>query len=140
MKTAEPLIAHPPEPLTSQALTVYFDGSCPLCRQEIALYQGLKSTTPVAWVDVSSGVPLGGGLDCAQAMRRFHVRDTQGELHSGAAAFSRLWLVMPGWHWLGRMTALPPVNWLAEGAYRGFLQVRPRLQQWAGARLSKVAP
>ena len=96
MKAAEPLIAHAPEPLTSQPLTVYLDGSYPLCRQEIALYRGLKPTTPVVWVDVSNGIPLGSGLDCAQAMRRFHVRDTQGELHSGAAAFSRLWQVMPG--------------------------------------------
>ncbi len=113
------------------ALTVYFDGSCPLCRREIALYQGLVSREPIAWVDVSVPVDCGDGLSCATAMRRFHVRDEQGRLLSGAAAFSRLWRCFAGWRVLGWATAVPPFSWLAEGAYRLFLPVRPRLQAWA---------
>jgi len=113
------------------ALTVYFDGSCPLCRREIALYQGLVSREPIAWVDVSVPVDCGDGLSCATAMRRFHVRDEHGRLLSGAAAFSRLWRRFAGWRVLGWTTAVPPFSWLAEGAYRLFLPVRPRLQAWA---------
>jgi predicted DCC family thiol-disulfide oxidoreductase YuxK len=63
-------------------------------------------------------------------MARFHVRDAQGRLFSGAAAFSRLWRVFPGWRWLGYVSAWPPMSWLFELAYRLFLPLRPSLQKW----------
>jgi predicted DCC family thiol-disulfide oxidoreductase YuxK len=124
IKTMTP--AHNPAP----DLTVYFDGSCPLCRREIALYRGLTSTRSLCWVDVSAPTALPAGLTCEQAMRRFHVRDAQGQLYSGAQAFSLLWRCFEGWRVLGWVTAVPPVSWLAEAAYRLFLPVRPRLQAW----------
>ena len=34
----------------------------------------------------------------------------------------------PGW--LGYLSAWPPMSWLFEIAYRLFLPIRPRLQQW----------
>ncbi len=61
-------------------------------------------------------------------MRRFHVRDQHGRPYSGAQAFSKLWRCFAGWRVLGWVTALPPVSWLAEIAYRVFLPLRPRLQ------------
>lgn len=111
-------------------LTVYFDGSCPLCRREISLYQDLPSKQLLRWVDVSTPTALPCGLTCALAMRRFHVRDAQGRLYSGAEAFSVLWRCFAGWRVLGWMTAVPPLSWLAEAAYRLFLPLRPRLQAW----------
>ncbi len=111
-------------------LTVYFDGSCPLCRREIAMYRRLPEATAIAWVDVSAGQDLGGALSCEAAMARFHVRDPQGRLFSGAAAFSRMWRVFPGWRWLGYVSAWPPMSWVFELAYRLFLPLRPRLQKW----------
>lgn len=111
-------------------LTVYFDGSCPLCRREIALYQRQRGAERLAWVDVSSGTGLGEGLSCEAAMRRFHVRDAQGRLFSGAAAFARLWRALAGWRVLGCLFAWPPLSWALEAAYRIFLPVRPRLQRW----------
>jgi predicted DCC family thiol-disulfide oxidoreductase YuxK len=117
-------------------LTVYFDGSCPLCRREIAIYRRLPEALSVAWIDVSAGQDLGGTLSCEAAMARFHVRDAQGRLFSGAAAFSRMWRVFPGWRWLGWLSAWPPLSWLFELAYRLFLPLRPGLQKlvrrWSG--------
>lgn len=111
-------------------LTIYFDGSCPLCRREISLYQGLPSKQLLQWVDVSTPTALPSGLTCELAMRRFHVRDASGQLYSGAAAFSVLWRCFAVWRVLGWLTAAPPLSWLAEAAYRLFLPVRPRLQAW----------
>ena len=111
-------------------LTVYFDGSCPLCRREIAIYRRLPEALNIAWVDVSAWQDLGGVLSCEAAMARFHVRDAQGHLFSGAAAFSRMWRVFPGWRWLGYLSAWPPMSWLCELAYRLFLPLRPSLQKW----------
>jgi predicted DCC family thiol-disulfide oxidoreductase YuxK len=126
-------------PLTYKPpLTIYFDGSCPLCQREIGFYRRMPAAQSLAWVDVSQSAELGAGLDCRQAMARFHVRDAKGQLFSGAAGFSRLWRELPGWRWLGRLSAIPPVSWLAELAYRAFLPVRPLLQRglnrWLGAQ------
>ena len=114
---------------TSPRLTVYFDGSCPLCRREIALYRRLPQAAQLAWVDVSAGQALGEDLSCAAAMARFHVRDPQGRLFSGAAAFSLMWRQFPGWRWLGYLSAWPLLSWVFELAYLAFLPVRPRLQR-----------
>lgn len=109
-------------------LTVYYDGSCPLCRREIAMYRRLRGADRLHWLDVSAGGPLGEDLSCEAAMRRFHVRDAQGRLFSGGAAFARLWQALPGWRALGWLLAFPPLSWLLELAYRAFLPLRPRLQ------------
>ena len=113
------------------ALTIYYDGSCPLCQREIAFYRCNPASHALAWVDVSQPAVLGAGLDCAQAMARFHVRTADGQLFGGAAAFSQLWRRLPGWRLLGWVLAMPPISWLGEGLYRIFLPLRPRLQRWA---------
>ena len=110
-------------------LTVYFDGSCPMCRAEIGIYRRLPQAAQIDWVDVSAGQDLG-ELSCQQAMARFHVRDREGRLFSGAAAFSQMWRVFPAWRWLRWFSAWPPMSWLSEGVYRLFLIGRPTLQKW----------
>ena len=112
-------------------LTVLYDGSCPLCRREISVYQSLTPLQAVSWQDVSGDACGLSAEDQQQLMSRFHVRREDGELLSGAAAFVALWLAMPGWRWLGRMARFPGVTPILELAYRGFLRVRPRLQGWA---------
>lgn len=122
-----------PTPHTSP-LTVYYDGSCPLCSREIAFYRRSAAADRLDWIDVSRAAELGPGLDCRAALQRFHVRDPQGQLHHGAAGFARMWQELPGWRWLGRLCALPPLSWLAEAAYRLFLPLRPTLQRWLARR------
>jgi len=112
-------------------LTVYYDGSCPLCRREIALYRRSQGADRILWLDVSAGLPLGEGLSCEDAMRRFHVRDEQNRLLCAGAAFARLWLALPGWRVLGWVFVWPPMSWVLELAYRAFLPLRPRLQRAA---------
>ncbi len=110
-----------------------FDGSCPLCRREIGLYQSLTPLQTVHWQDVSGAAA---GLTPAEQTRfltRFHVQQADGSLLSGAAAFVSLWLAMPGWRWLGRFGQLPGVTPVLEWAYVRFLRLRPRLQHWVRA-------
>lgn len=120
-----------PESATTTELTVYYDGSCPLCQREIAMYRRLAALERLNWFDVSAGEPLGDHLSCEAAMRRFHVREASGRLLSGGAAFARLWLALPGWRWLGWCFQWPPMSWGLELAYRMFLPLRPMLQRMA---------
>jgi len=113
-------------------LTVLYDGACPLCRREIGVYRGLQSSTPVCFADVSdAALLLPSGTTREQLLARFHVRNTDGQLLSGAQAFFALWAELPGWRWLARVGRLPGMARVMERVYRLFLHARPMLQRWA---------
>lgn len=119
------------------ALTVLYDGACPLCRREIGVYAGLRPDTPLRFADVSdASLRLPPGTSRRQLLARFHVRTGDGRLLDGAQAFLALWSVLPGWRWLARAGRLPGVAWAMERLYRLFLRGRPALQRWA-ARLDR---
>lgn len=108
-------------------LTVYYDGACPLCRREIALYRSQPGAEQLCWVDAAHCEPqaLGPGLDRDSALARLHVRDAQGRLVSGARGFLALWQGLPRWAWLGRLLDRGPLPALLERGYRLFLRLRP---------------
>jgi ubiquinone biosynthesis monooxygenase Coq7 len=124
-----------------ETCTVYFDGACPLCRREIAHYRSRAGAESISWVDVATveAAALGENLDRDAALARLHVRDADGRLVSGAAAFAAIWRRLPAYAWLGRLASPPPVQWLLEGGYRGFLAVR-RLWRPAPAAQASALP
>lgn len=112
------------------ALTVLYDGSCPLCRREIGVYQDLKSSEPIEWRDVSAAThPIPVGHNRQTLMARFHVVKADGTVLSGAAAFVALWATMPGWRWLAKLAQLPGATPCLEWLYCRFLVIRPWLQK-----------
>jgi 3-demethoxyubiquinol 3-hydroxylase len=120
----------------SPAITVFFDGGCPLCRREVGLYQRASVGLPVRWQDVSDfDATLPQGLNRQAALERFHVlrHGEQPELLSGARAFTLLWKQIPGWKWLGVLGSVPPVTVFLETAYSSFLRLRPKMQTIARA-------
>lgn len=123
---------HQSPPFESRPLEVYYDGSCPLCRREIALYSGLRASCPVRWTDVSGAeATLPAGCSREAMLARFHVTGADGRLVSGASAFLALWERLPGWRWLARLGRLPGMPWLLERIYLVFLRVRPAMQRVA---------
>jgi predicted DCC family thiol-disulfide oxidoreductase YuxK len=125
---------------SAATLTVLYDGACPLCRREIALYQGLPTNTPVCYVDVTrAGAALPANVTQRELLARFHVQDEAGQLRSGAAAFLLLWAALPGWRWLARLGQLPGAACAMERVYRFFLRWRPLLQRAAG-RWDRASP
>jgi predicted DCC family thiol-disulfide oxidoreductase YuxK len=123
--------------------TVYYDGSCALCRREIGMYvdqhdkhcsgwkQG-KAAPVLSFHDVST---LGVGplaffdIEKAEAQAQMHVVDQDGVLHTGAHAFFRIWAQLPYWNVLATsLEALPLGASIAEGVYAVFARVRMALR------------
>ena len=113
--------------------TVYFDGSCSLCRAEIGYYRRKDQDRALCFVDISeTGAVPPDGITKERAMRRFHVRASDGRLLSGAAAFVEVWTRLPRWRWAARLAGLPGVTPLLEVGYRLFLPIRPYLSKTFG--------
>ena len=115
------------------ALTVYYDGACPLCLREIRFYSGLRGGDRMAWVDVahaaSSALPA--DLSREQALARFHARRADGSLVSGAPAFLAVWHHLALFRPLARLLDRRWLHGPLDAAYRLFLRVRPALQRLA---------
>lgn len=116
---------------------VLFDGGCPLCRREIGYYQRCRGADQIEWRDVSALAPgeTAFGISQREALARFHVVNSAGELESGAQAFATLWRNLPGFRWAGIVAGWRPITWVLERLYRGFLVFRPAIQRAAGRRL-----
>lgn len=113
--------------------TVYFDGSCPLCRAEIGHYRRVDVDRALCFVDVSQAdAPVPKGLSRADALRRFHVRSGNGELISGARAFVELWAHLPHWRWAAKVARWPGAVAALELGYRAFLPLRPYVSRLYG--------
>lgn len=126
MQTQSPA-AHPDD-----MLTVYYDGSCPLCTAEINHYQQQQGAERLDFVDVSREESNPGpDLSPRDAMRRFHVRRGDGQLVSGARGFIAIWQVLPRWRWAARIGSIPGMPTVIEFGYRLFLPVRPLLSKLA---------
>ena len=127
------------EPTAPQS-TVFFDGSCALCRAEIGYYRRKDQVGALCFIDISEPrVAPPEGITHQQAMRRFHVRASDGRVLSGAAAFVEVWSRLPRWRWAARTASLPGVLIALELGYRTFLPVRPFLSRLYGHVLRLTA-
>ena len=106
--------------------TVFFDGSCPLCRAEIGYYRRKDQAGALCFVDVSeTGAATPEGVTQRRALKFFHVHSGDGRVLSGAAAFVEVWTRLPNWNWAARAASLPGALVALELGYRMFLPVRP---------------
>ncbi len=113
--------------------TVFFDGSCPLCRAEIGYYRRTDQVGALCYIDISEpGSVPPEGITAQQAMKRFHVRSGDGRVLSGAAAFVEVWTRLPRWRWAARTASLPGALITLELCYKTFLPIRPILSRLFG--------
>lgn len=113
----------------ASATTVFFDGSCPLCRFEINQYQKISPAEKIKWVDISlpDFIPPP-GTDKDVLMKRLHVIKPDGGLISGAEAFVHIWQQLPQWSRLAAIAKVPGALAFMEFGYEKFLKIRPRIQ------------
>lgn len=109
-------------------LTVWHDGTCPLCRAEIALMRRLDTRGAITFVDATEAGADACPRDRGALLARFHARE-DGTLLSGAAAFAAMWRAIPLLRPIGLLARNKGVLWALEKAYIGFLRVRPALQR-----------
>ncbi|WP_085340399.1 thiol-disulfide oxidoreductase DCC family protein [Aquidulcibacter paucihalophilus] len=114
-------------------VTIWFDGDCPLCRAEIALYQKLdRKAGRVAFVDLTGDGTC--PLNRADMLARFHAQEGGGPVISGAKAFAAMWKQVTPFQPLGYLAQLPIILPFLDWLYDQFLKVRPRLQTIMVAR------
>lgn len=63
-------------------------------------------------------------IDPALLLARFHARDQDGVLHSGAAAFALMWRAIPLFWPLGQLARIPMILSVLDRAYGRFLRWR----------------
>ena len=110
-------------------LTVWFDGACPLCIREVALFRRLDKRRAIRFEDVSSA-DASCPIDRAELLARFHAQEKGKPIVSGAAAFAAMWRAIPMLKPFGEAARLPAVLWVLERLYVVFLRIRPRIQRW----------
>ena len=116
--------------------TVYFDGSCSLCRAEIGCYRRNDQDHALCFVNISeTGTVSPKGITQERAMNRFHVCASDGRVLSGAAAFVEVWTRLPRWRWAASAASLPGALIALEWGYRFFLPVRPFISRFFGRAL-----
>jgi predicted DCC family thiol-disulfide oxidoreductase YuxK len=117
-------------------ITVFFDGACPVCRREVALYRRLAAPGAVCWTDIAPPDALRHetfGLDAALTL--LHVRDGDGALRIGLDAHLLLWARLPGSRTLARvLVRSAPLRRVADAGYRWFTARRPGLVRRQAAR------
>ena len=118
------------------ALTVFYNGACPICRGYIQRYQAASAgrSRLIAWCDAAAA-PWSlkrWHVEPEAALLRLHLVDADGRLLVGAAAFARLWRELPGYRWAGLLLALPGATPLAALIYEAFY-VRPLQRRLMGA-------
>lgn len=119
----------------TRPITVYYDGACPLCRREIALLRRATPPGAALFEDVSApDARPSCPLPARRLRARFHAKLANGEIVSGARAFTEIWSRARGLGWVARLGRWAPTRAALDALYAGFLRIRPALQRLAAAR------
>lgn len=99
-----------------QAITVFYDGACPVCVKEMHQYQRFEKSGQIIWFDITGQEDwlLERNIDPEAALLELHVLTPEGEVVKGVDAFILLWQRAP---------LLRPVAWIASlPLLKGFIK------------------
>ncbi len=129
----------------SRVLTLYYDGSCPLCAAEMLWLRAGNQRRLLAFVDVAADdyQPACHGLSCERALAALHGRFDDGELLVGVPVFAAAY-ARAGHPVLAALYRQPLLQPFWQLAYRLFLRFRhplsrrlgPPLLAWVRRRLA----
>ena len=109
-------------------LTILFDGHCALCRASAARVRRFDSRRRIELLDlhepsVSQRYPK---IDRQEAMKWMLAVDSQGRIYSGADAWARIGLLLPGWKFVAWILFVPGIHLLATNIYAWIARNRYR--------------
>ncbi|MFM7266534.1 MAG: thiol-disulfide oxidoreductase DCC family protein [Cyanobium sp.] len=121
-------------PSSPAALTVLYDGGCPLCVREVRFLESRDArhnagNRRLAFVDIDApdyNPVAHGGIDYREAMGRIHAIAADGSMLRDVAVFRRAYDLI-GLGWLYAPTRWPLLGPLADGLYRLWAVARLRL-------------
>ena len=137
-------------PSSPAALTILYDGGCPLCLREVHFLEGRDRSTnasqpQLAFVDIDApgyDPAAHGGIGYREAMVRIHALTADGTVLRDVAVFRHAYTLI-GLGWLYAPTRWPVLGPLADGLYRlwaaGRLRLtrRPSLDQLCAERAGR---
>ncbi|MGO2240873.1 MAG: thiol-disulfide oxidoreductase DCC family protein [Halomonas sp.] len=132
MNRFTPLQVRPP-------VTLFHDGHCPICRQEIAWLAKHRRIGYIVLVDIQDEHfnAQTHGCEFTAMMGQLHLRDGQGKWYIEMDANRALYAVL-GYRRLVWISCLPGIRGLMNAGYRFFARRRIRIGQWWEKRQSKA--
>jgi predicted DCC family thiol-disulfide oxidoreductase YuxK len=111
-------------PTQPPVLSVWYDGDCPVCRQEVALYRRIDCEDLITWIDIVSlgDHQLPPGKTREDLLGKFHARAGNGPWQIGVDAFAAIWQRLPLLNWFAFLFRLPIIRQIVQVAYLGFLR------------------
>jgi len=117
--------------LSPNPFVIFYDGQCPLCKREMALYQWIQeksSKKSIDFVNIATAELPGSltsrGVSRDDALRRIHGFD-QGKLVTKASAFQSLWKYStPFRYTIYPITLIPGFIPVADMVYEAFAERR----------------
>lgn len=110
----------------AETILVFYDGACGLCSKEINHYKKVAPSGVFDWIDLIENPEPFSALGYSQldGLKELHVRDKQGQIHTGVNAFAVMWRELKNWRWLAVFIKLPVVNFVAQKLYDWFARWR----------------
>ncbi|MCB2425666.1 thiol-disulfide oxidoreductase DCC family protein [Methylophaga pinxianii] len=106
-------------------LTVFFDGNCPLCTQEITLLKKLDSKQQLHFEDIHATdfVYRYPYIDIVAADKRLHGQLANGQIITGLDVTAKAWALVDH-HRLLQVLRWPVIRWFADFGYLVFARLR----------------
>ncbi len=110
-------------------LSIYYDGSCPLCTREIDHYKKIDNQNKLRYVDISdlSFSQISEGLEGKNIQKFFHIKSSTNEAYTGVDAFYKIWETLDCFKALQFMYKIYPLKLIMKLTYIFFANVRPYL-------------
>ncbi len=111
----------------SSPLDVFMDGACGLCQSSQRWCEAHDREGRVRFIDFRTSDDDDLPLRRSAHDTSMWVRDRDGSLLEGFAAWRRIMAELPGWRWLARLAWLPPFTLIGPPLYRLIAANRRRL-------------
>jgi len=107
-------------------ITVFYDGKCGLCSQEIKHYRTIAPSDLFDWQDITECDDdlKKEGISLSEGLKLLHARDENGQMHVGVDAFLLIWSQLKRWRILAALVNLPIIRQIANVVYRLFADWR----------------